>query len=76
MDAEAFRDEIRRAITMKVEQHPDLLDALLHNTLPLTHYYVVGRGEQRLKVEKPEHQWQLDHLQHLVLKWSKPHPDE
>lgn len=71
MDPQDFQNEICQALTMKIEQHPDLLDQLLQNKLPLTHYFVYGQGEKQTKVEKPEHQWQIDHLNKLIEKWSK-----
>jgi predicted NAD-dependent protein-ADP-ribosyltransferase YbiA (DUF1768 family) len=54
-DGPAFDDEVRRAITAKVEQHPAVQEALLSTErLPLTHYYVImgrpvlPRGERNL----------------------------
>lgn len=69
MEQQAFHDEIRLAITLKIEQHPDVLDALLQNALPLTHYFVYGHGDKQITVSKPEFQWQLDHLNKLREKW-------
>lgn len=70
MEPTEFQDEIRQAITLKIEQHPDLLDALLHNKLPLAHYYVMGEGNKQFKIEQSNQQWQIDHLYKLVEKWS------
>lgn len=70
MDPKEFQDEIRLALTLKVEQCPDLLQAFLENKLPLAHYYVVGQGDKAFPIEKPEHQWQIEHLEQLARKWS------
>ncbi len=72
MDTEEFEDIIRSGLTCKVEQNPDLLDMLVANTLPLTHYYVMQYGDYPpVQVESPEHQWQLDHLNSIRMKWCQ-----
>ena len=69
MDESAFHQLICEAITCKIEQHPKLLQALLENTLPLRHYYVYGHGALSKVRLKPEHDWQLRHMESLVAKW-------
>lgn len=82
MEKEEFHRLVREAITCKIEQNTTLLDAVIHNELPLKHYYVYGQGEKAVIREQHQHYWQLEHINAITLKWINltnvpmRHPDE
>lgn len=64
MDESAFHDYIKRAILLKIEQHPHLRQLLKESTLPLAHYYVYGMGPNAV-VRETSHNWQLEWLEQI-----------
>lgn len=50
---ENFNAKIKKAILLKIEQNPEILDELKASTLPLTHYYVWGDAPN-VKVTYPK----------------------
>lgn len=46
MSEKLFKDSIKTAMRLKVEQHPDLKKELINSSLPFTHYYVYGNQEK------------------------------
>ena len=57
---ENFQEEFKRAILLRFQQHPDLTKLFLANTLPLTHYYTFGGGEQFVVVDAKKSFWILE----------------
>ena len=63
-----FKMEIRKALLLKVEQTPGLIDELKACTLPFTHYYFWGRAPD-LRISYPaEYAWIHEYLS-LIRDW-------
>lgn len=61
LDGEVFQNKIKKAITAKVLQNPDIANKLVDTSLPFRHYYIYGDAI----VEVPEGQWIIDFLEDL-----------
>ena len=61
IETEEFKEKIKRAITVKINQHFHIQKKLVESTLPFTHYYVFG--DRVVLVEKGK--WILEHLEQL-----------
>jgi len=59
-----FEEEIRQAITYKLEQHPQYLKMLRESSLPLAHYYYYGEPENCKIITMPQFDWIIEHLEH------------
>lgn len=60
-----FEEQIKIAITCKIEQNERLKDVFTESTLPFSHYYFYG-SEDNPKVIKPEGlDWIMQHLEDL-----------
>lgn len=59
-----FQSLIKEAMRCKIEQNHELREALRKSTLPLRHYFVVGRNND-IVVEKDKHFWQMEWLEEL-----------
>lgn len=59
-----FEQLICQGLTAKVTQNPALIRLIVETgeSLPLTHYYAYGHSAPYRIINKPEHQWQVDHL--------------
>ena len=60
-DSEEFKEKIRKAITIKLNNNPTMLQSLKQNKLPLAHYYNYG-GKV---VEVKNGEWILDHIRSI-----------
>ncbi|HWT40905.1 MAG TPA: hypothetical protein VN081_06615 [Dongiaceae bacterium] len=67
---ENFDGLIEDAVVFKIEQHPNLLSAVLHNTLPVYHYYVYGENPYRI-VNKTD---QIDFLTNAIQRLREKYP--
>ena len=62
---EGFEDLIKEAIRCKLEQNSYILDELIHNTLPLTHYYFYGKSPDYKIVQPTQHDWIITFIEDL-----------
>ena len=66
---ENFNDQIKQAITLKVNQNPKLVSLLKDIDLPLVHYYTYGNvleGPSKYKVVYPsQFNWIIEHLESI-----------
>ena len=62
-----FKEQIKEAITLKLQQHPGIVKLLKDTKLPLTHYYVYGKimaDPDKYKIIFPkDSEWILDHIE-------------
>jgi hypothetical protein len=62
---EKFESLICEAITAKLEGHPDILQALIQYTLPLTHYYAKYYGSKLVITEPTGSDFILAHFEKI-----------
>lgn len=62
IDEEEFKNLIREAVRLKIEQNPPLKKEFIESTLPFMHYFVYGRDAIR---DNPKHAWQMEWLEQL-----------
>ncbi len=55
-----FQDKIRKAIQIKLESNPEMLEVFRESTLPLEHYYVFSGVKK-----DAGYKWILEHLEEL-----------
>ena len=61
LDENAFKDKIKRAIRLKLDNNPERLNELKLCNLPLTHYYVYNDKIVRV----PKADWIIDFLESI-----------
>jgi hypothetical protein len=62
---EKFNEFICAALTAKLEGHPDIMQALVQSTLPLTHYYAKYYGDKLVVKEPSGSDFILAHLESI-----------
>ena len=64
---ENFKREIKHGLLRKIEQNPELRDALKESELPFTHYYFYGEPENCKIVANDESLWLVQWIEKLRL---------
>jgi len=65
VDGAAFRQNVRKAISCKIEQNPNISRLLAESTLPLTHYYVYGQSHNAKVINVTQGVWIIDHIESI-----------
>lgn len=60
-----FRRLIADALTAKLQQHPEIFQALVKTTLPLTHYYVKPFSGVDTAIKAKDSEWLIAHFEDL-----------